>query len=375
MNPIDSGAISRNMIPSSLGLGAGGAADMQSHTQTGSFRGETVVPKDIASILKDAAEEITMGNSEKAEEKMFTDLKIGAEAPIQVQKIQEINEYLDAAKVFDDPKKLADLAKRMQSGGENPRELARQQTGDPTQQFMLLQYALVDGEAKGVSAAVLDDLRDALADLEMDAGPQIRAGLNTIGVAAQEADTAQGIASFQGTYRDVVLGDNSLAQTLKLVLERLGGPQGEDMAKGMQGLIKALGADLSAARPSTDSNRLHALVQDLYQLEVAATVLDNCRDLATRLDNKHGTSGVQPAVLMSDMISLTGEKWVGAPRFTALADKHGVREVDAQIAFHTGTKAMLRDLPPKVFPDADTRQSILGAVQNALDEAIDKEEG
>jgi type III secretion protein W len=374
MNPIDGSAVSRQITPQGLGAGLGDNSQLASQSQTGSFRGETVMPKDMASILKDAAEEITMGNSEQEEGKMFLDLDCKAEKPILVREIEEINAYLDEAKAFDDPKKMADLIKRMQSGQENPREMARQQSPDPAQQFMLLQYALVDGEAKGVSPAILDDLRDALSDLEMDAGPQIRAGLNTIGVAAEQSDSAQGIASFQGTYRDVVLGDNNLSQNFKLVVERLGGPQGEDLLMGMQGLIKALGADLSAARPSTDSNRLHALVQDLYQLEVASTVMDRCRDLATLLNTKHGTPGLQPTVLMSDMISVTGEKWVGAQRFTAMAEKQGVNEVGAQIAFHTATKGMLRDLPPKVFTDADTRQSILGAAQDALDAAIEKEE-
>lgn len=344
------------------------------HAQTGTYKGEQVTVKDAASALADAAEEISMHNSENVEKKTFDERECKAESPPDVQKIEDITAYLDAAKQFDDPKKLADLAKRMQSSQDHPGELARQQTSDPTQQFMLLQYALVEGERAGAHPAGLNDIRDALTDLEMNAGPQIRAGLNTIGVAAGQSDSAQGIATFQGTYRDVVLGDNSLAQTLNLVLERLGGPQGEDLAKGLLGMITALGADLSATRPSTDGNRLHALVQDLYQLEVTVTVMDNCRDLAAGLATKYATPGVQPMTMMRDMIAVTGEKWVSAPRFTAMADKQGVHSVGAQIAFHMAIKIMMRDLPPKVFSDLDSRQSILSAAQDALSAAIDKEE-
>jgi type III secretion protein W len=78
--------------------------------------------------------------------------------------------------------------------------------------------------------------------------------------------------------------------------------------------------------------------------------------------------------MMRDMIAVTGEKWVSAPRFTAMADKQGVHSVGAQIAFHMAIKIMMRDLPPKVFSDLDSRQSILSAAQDALSAAIDKEE-
>ena len=372
MNPIQGNSIAGQF--SQPGLGSGTANQMPMQADTGAYRGERVMVKDAASALADAAEEISMHNSEKVEEKTFDERECEAESPLDLQMIKDISAYLEAAKGFEDPQKLADLAKRMQSSQEHPGELARQETNDPAQQFMLLHYALVDGERAGVPAAGLEDIRDALADLEMQSGPQIRAGINTMGVAAGQSDSAQGIANFQGTYRDVVLGDDSLAQTLTLVLDRLGGPQGEDLAKGLRGMITALGADLSAARPSTDGNRLHALVQDLYQLEVAVTVMDSCRDLAARLATNHATPGVQPMTLMREMIAVTGEKWVGAPRFTAMADKQGVQSVGGQIAFHMATKLMLRDLPPKVFSDADSRQSVLSAVQDALDAAIDKEE-
>lgn len=372
MNRIEGTSISGQA--GQFGLGSGSARDSATQAQTGTFRGERVMVKDAASALADAAEEISMHNSENVEKKTFGERACKAESSIDIQKIEDISAYLDAAKCFDDPKKLADLAKRMQSGQEHPGELARQQTRDPAQQFMLLQYALVDGERAGAAAEGLNDIRDALAELEMNSGPQIRAGLNTMGVAAGQSDSAQGIATFQGTYRDVVLGDSSLSQTLKLVLDRLGGPQGEDLAKGLQGMIKALGSDLSAARPSIDGNRLHALVQDLYQLEVAVTVMDNCRELAAKLAQDHATPGLQPMALMHEMIAVTGEKWVSAPRFTGMAEKQGVRAVDAQITFHMATKVMLRELPPKVFSDPDSRQSILSAAQDALDAAIDKEE-
>lgn len=357
-------------------MGAGAAPAQPSPARTGQFRGEQVLVKETASVLADAAEEISLHHAEKVESKRFAQRECRADQQHSaLAQVEEIQRYLETVNAFDDPDKLAALVKRMQSSQSHPRELARQHARDPAHQYALLQHALQDGEAHGAPADALDELRDAIADLELAAGPQIRAGFASIGAASSFARTAREVQAFQATYQDVVLGDASLSQTLRLAVDRLGGADGENLARGLQGLILALGTDLAAARPSTDAARLQALIQDLYQLEVAATVLDNCRNLAATLAEKHATTGVRPVELMKELISVSGEKWVGATRFTGLAERMGVRDTGAQIAFFTGLKFMVKDLPVKVFSDADSRQTVINASQEALDAAIDKEEG
>ena len=48
--------------------------------------------------------------------------------------------------------------------------------------------------------------------------------------------------------------------------------------------------------------------------------------------------------------------------------------MEAQIHFLTGLKVLMRDMPVKVFVDADQRQTIFQAAQDALDAAIDRED-
>lgn len=350
---------------------AGALAQQGAQARTGTLGGEQVMVKDASSMLADGAEELSLHHSEKVEAKEFAEREVESDKPVEMMLIQDINAYLDAAKQFEDPEQLAQLAKRMQMSQENPRELARRESREPADQYVLLQFALQDAQKGGAGEEVIERLQEAIADLEMEAGPQIRAGLNSIGAASEFGKTREEVAAFQSTYRDVVLGDNSLSQTLKLALERMGGG---DLQRGLQGLIKGLGADLAAARPSTDPTRMQALVQDLYQLEVAATVLEGCNDLSVSLREKHGSGGVKPDELMKELVAVTGERWVGANRFTSLADRFSLTDVGAQIAFHSGTKAMMREMPVKVFPDPETRQSVLDASQGALDQAIEREE-
>ena len=342
--------------------------------QTGNLRGEVVHVKDVGDMLADAAEEISVLISQKDEVKKHGERSIASDTSEQIMKLEEINAYLDLMGTFSDPKKLAELAKRMQSSDENPRELARQQSRDPAMQYVLLQYALAEGDKAGIPQAALERLQDAIADLEMQHGPEIRAGINTAGVAASSSSSPAEREIFQGTYRDVVLGQSSMSQTLKTVFDRFANEGPKQIGVQLGNLIKALGADLSAARPSQDSNRLQALVQDMYQLEVAVTVLDRCSDLAVQIQGKFSQSNVEPMEMMKALVAVTGEKWVGATRFTAMEQQHRLPEVLAQIAFHSTIKDVLKQIPPAIFNDADTRQSVLNASQEALDMAIDKED-
>ncbi|WP_298208961.1 type III secretion system gatekeeper subunit SctW [Acidovorax sp.] len=346
------------------GLQGGGQAP------TGQYAGQQVQVDDGLSVLTDAAEEISLHHSEKAETKHAAERKKEAARPMDLMSPEAIIAYLDAANAHEDPEQLAQLAKRMLSGQGDPAAQAKQAFSGPTEQFMALQYALHQGERDGASAEVLDALREALDDLEMEHGPRMRADVNTIGSAKEGAQGRADVEHFQAAYRDVVLGNPSLAGTLKLALERFGSG---DFAAGLARLIQALGQDLAAARPSADPARLQSLVQDLYHLGVAATVLDASRELHARISEQHGALTGTPVVLMQDLVGISAEKWVSGTRFTALADKFGAKGVEAQIHFLTGLKMLTREMPVKVFVDADQRQTVFQAVQDALDAAIDKE--
>ena len=325
--------------------------------QTGTLLGEKAV--DISgeiSSLGDAAEEISLHMAEKSEDKHHAERKVKSERPPQLLQPAEIVEMLEQAR---DPDAQAKLD-----------ALAAESFGDVSKQYLALQYALRQGERENASAELLESLRDALADLEIESGPQIRAGLNTLRTAGEFAQDAQGVEAFQNTYRDIVLGENTLGKTLDLALQRFGG---KDVARGLAQLVAALGQDLASARPSTEPSKLQALTADLYHLQVAVTVLEGCGELSARLKDD-GLGAVDSERLMRDLVGITGEKWLSDSRFTTLATQHRVASVEGRIVFLTGVKTMLRELPVQVFPDPDARQSVLNAVQGALDIAIDEED-
>ncbi|QVQ24869.1 type III secretion system gatekeeper subunit SctW [Achromobacter deleyi] len=364
MNRIEAG------LPSSAFSSTTSHADVQhGQQQVGTMLGQTAVAVAGEFSLADSAEELSLHMAEKTEDKHHAERKMRGDAPLQMLSTEAILAYLAGTHDADAQEKLVELARFLLSGKGDPRQAAGRAFGDVSQQYLGLQYALRQGERDGAPEEVLDGLREALADLELESGPQIRAGLNTVNAASAYAEDSRGVADFQRTYRDVVLGESSLAKTLALALERFGG---KDIARGLTQLIQALGQDLAAARPSTNPDRLQSLMQDLYQLGTAVTVLDGCAELAAKLGRDQGTAIVSER-LMQDLVNVSNEKWVSEARFSGLAGSHGVATVEGRIAFLGGVRAVLKDLPVQVFADADTRQSVLNAAQQALDAAIDEE--
>lgn len=227
--------------------------------------------------------------AEKIEDKELGDRRLEADLHSQGLSSEEIAAFLQESHAFDDAGQLAACIARLLSGREPPGRLAREFSGEPAQQFVLLQHALQQGRSAEADEQTLAEIQEACASLAMEHGAAIQAGLNTCRAAGAHASDRAGVERFQGVYRDVVLGDASLAGVLKTLLERLDNPDGPAFSRGLRALIRALGDDLGAQRPSADACRLQALVSDLYHLQVTSTVLDHCNQLCATLAGRSAT--------------------------------------------------------------------------------------
>jgi len=346
-------------------------AQGESQAAPGQFAGHQVRVDGVDSMLADAAEEISLHHAETVEFKHSAERRKEGRRMLATLSTEAILAYMDAAQACDEAEQLAQLARRMLSGHGDPARIAREAFGEPTSQFMALHYALLQGEREAAASELLEELREVLQDLEMLHGPAIRADINTLGTAAQAGATRRDIARFQADYRDAVLGEASLAGTLKLALERFGE---QEFSVGLQRLIQALGQDIAATQPSCAPARLQTLLSDLFQLGVVASVLDGCKSLQTMLMEKYALAGMPPAELVRGLVDLSAEKWPSAQRFTSLSERCGVRAAEPQVHFLTGIKGLLRDMPQRVFVSPDQRDSVFKAAQDALDAAIDREE-
>lgn len=319
--------------------------------------------------LAESAEEISFHMAHRIEDKIHSERKVRGERVAADITIESILAHLNSAAESDIQARLDALAEAILSGRTDPRSAIASFSENLTHQYLALHYVIQKGRRERAPEPLLAEIADARAELEELHGPAIRAELNTIDAASAYARDASDIRQFQRTYEDVVLGDATLAKTLSLALSRFGGKR---VADGLRGLIQALGLDLAAARPSVSKERIHAILKDMYHLEVAVTVLDGCRELGTRLTDSVRAS-FNAERLMQQVVNLLNDKWISVSSLTALAQDQGVETIPDRVAFLAGVRSVLKDLPLQVFPDDEVRAGVLETAQYALDAAIDEE--
>ncbi|AIV05150.1 MULTISPECIES: TyeA family type III secretion system gatekeeper subunit [Vibrio] len=78
--------------------------------------------------------------------------------------------------------------------------------------------------------------------------------------------------------------------------------------------------------------------------------------------------------LMSDVIALVEQRWVGSEEIWNLANAMELESTERKISFFRELHKLVRHIPIDVFNDEEQRQNLIQAVQKALDEAIDLEE-
>jgi len=349
------------------GLEKSGKADVE----VGRYRNEQAVVVQGPSVLGSSAEEISMQFSSRAEKKKADRLEVRAEPRALRMTPEEIQAFLTGTKAFNDPAALVALARRMLAGNMSPLQLARQASTDVSQQYLLLQFALQQAELDGAPEARRSAIMDALADLDAEAGGAIRAGLAAIDAASRWAETPGEVRTLTQTYRDVALGAASLAETLKLALARFGS---QDFASGLKFLLSALGNDLASLRPSNDPVRLRTLVQDIYQLEVFNTLLNRANVMADALGRRYSGVSVDGITFMQQLVSMTSDKWISAARFMSLCEHYRLGLQAARINLLTEAWRMLSEMPVKIYSDEETRNAVLAAGRDAMDEAIADEE-
>ncbi|CAE6896019.1 MAG: TyeA family type III secretion system gatekeeper subunit [Pseudomonadota bacterium] len=78
--------------------------------------------------------------------------------------------------------------------------------------------------------------------------------------------------------------------------------------------------------------------------------------------------------LMSDVIALVEQRWVGSTEIWNLVNAMELASTERKISFFRELHKLIRHIPIDVFNDEEQRQNLIQAVQKALDEAIDLEE-
>lgn len=363
--------------------------------------------------LTDAAEELGFAQEERAEDKKLDDFELASPRMDTLRRVTEIEALLRTLEKGGSENDVASFAQRLiDIAGQRLSLLTsvRNFSHDPTRQYLVLAHAYQMARANGSSADVVEALRDAVDRLNELHGPTIRADINTVAEASAFSPEQAAADMFRSTYRDAVLGQTSFSATLTLVLERFG----DELERGVDLLRKALGSDLASIRPSSEPERLHAILQDLYQLSAAVAVLQRCRTTVEWLKRSYPALDLKPLMLMADLVRFTAEQWIESHYVLRLIQKYGLDIIDqkpnlaavesdneskqpdgdeadkeadddeadefhddepkAQILFLNGVLDILRSLPTKLFSGDEQRLQSIAAVQQLMDGLLLTEE-
>lgn len=206
--------------------------------------------------------------------------------------------------------------------------------------------------------------------LEAEAGPEIQAGYNIIAV---ETGEVGGVETGREMYNRVVIGYKDISMMLDELLSRYGE---NDLGENIAFLRKAVGADLSAATPSTDKMELETMNNDLYQLRVLGNFIN---EFAADLGAVRERNAMHPLPLaavntLKLFCKVKNERLILLDPLKSILGLGGRSSATYDVRALTLACKLAHELPNKLFNSEDARQLLLAAGQKMLDAAIDLEE-
>jgi type III secretion protein W len=357
----------------------GGQAEETLQDARGTWQGETieVAPRDVASLLADAREELTFAHSEEMEVKEIKERKVEEEETYG----ERVNEIEGAWKMLEeqlpdlDLNALRELFEELVGTDASEEEIARkvnERFRDPTHAD-----AALDGLEKALRAAGDTELADRVANVRerfrAENGPAIRAGLNvTRAVMEVAAGDRAAAGELRDLYRATVFNSPGPGGLYRGIVGQFGI---EGFAERMRFLTRAAGDDLAAAGPSVDPAQLQELIRDLSALRVLDTVHERCGTLAARLERQNGMT-VAPTDLLQHLLPFTEETVNGPSKPLALPEKLGLpaSPLEGSITLLREAREVMAMMPVAIFRDMDARAAVLRGMQEAMDIMIEREE-
>lgn len=359
------------------GQGLQRTGDPEARGAEGDYHGGKVVHRiDVQSLVAEAAEEISLSFSEKAE-KTLSKRKIAPGPGVKTRAVERAREYLDRLPDLEKAEKLQEFLDRLKSRREwNLPGILREARSffrDVSHRYGGLSFAREMLQAEEGFEALRDGIGKALETLEAERGPEIRAGLNVSGVAREYSESGlSGIQRLRDFYRDTVLAYESLDGAYRTVVETYGNT---DLPRAVAFLIKAAGVELQSLGPSISKTELKRIVDELYQLEALGNLHTGCGDLMERMRSRFGE---RPAgggrELLGLLMGLVRDPRPGSDRVAAVVRSLGIAGIEARIGFLRELRTLVWEVPPKACGDGGARERLLEGVEAALDSEVRREE-
>ena len=203
----------------------------------------------------------------------------------------------------------------------------------------------------------------------------IKSGINISEAAAREAEES-GLSNTRELREthvkllDHVQDHSTLSQAYTVLAETHGE---ENFLTSVQVQQKLLSTDLLSFNPSTSSERLKAVIDDLAELKVLVGLHDGCLETEEQAKRIFPAIEFNEHVLMPQLLNIVDQQWVTEADFSKLPELLNATDLEAQIFVMNKVDALVRDLPEEIFSNIETKQNMQAAVMEAMDSFVEQE--
>jgi type III secretion protein W len=352
------------------------AADVANVPQTakevGSLAGFQVrLADDPLSTLMDSAEELTFG-VDNTKELALKERKLKDGGNSLIERVKLHQELMDQSWRQKDAELLYVFLRNNRSAQTALARVREWAGGDSSEAWAFLRKAAEDLR-KDAPAAALEAINEAIAQLEREEGPSIRAGI--LGAVEGAAHPELGDAPAQGAaYRHVACDLYDKPEDMfDFIVEKYGM---EHFDAGLDFLMRALASDLAVDEPSHGMAHLEAVGAGLGQ----ARILNGAHALVGRLldrwENVHEIKDCAhtPMSLLKEMLRLKQDRYLSASSLGPLLEGAKAPDIEREVLFAQELLATSRSLSPLFFDGLENRMKFIDAVQETVDNAVARED-
>ncbi|MBO4318207.1 MAG: type III secretion system gatekeeper subunit SctW [Mailhella sp.] len=339
----------------------------------GSFLGNAVqVAPTPAELLADAAEELSFSADttddfeleerkvkDKSDQAMAERVKLYQELMHQAGKSEQMSSLRDSLRTREDSRRALDKA--------------REYFPDPSDAWAALLDIREQLRNEGVDPEILQDIDDAVSDLERQEGPAIRAGVQGA-LSAKGFEDLGSVDGMRDLYRETVCSFTSVNEVFEHVQQKYG----EDFDRSMDFLFAALSADIASDQPSMGISHLESVYGSLGKVRLTQSAYRLCSSMLDRWENVHGVKpqegGLTSMELLKTIINFKDIRFLGGMHIDPLLQKAHAPDIEHEVLFLQELMNTSRDFPSELFDGDQGRMKVLDAVQEAVDKAIERED-
>ena len=354
--------------------GAQGAMGNASGTEaaSGSFMGRAAsVLSSPMSLLADAAEELTFAVDTTDEFELSEREEEDKALRAQQERVQLYKDMMHQAGKSEELNQLADHLQNAKTKSDAMRQV-RERFPDSSDAYAALDYVLEEMKKKGASPESLQAVRDARDALLEEEGPAVRAGIQAMLSAQGYVDLDDG-AALRGLYRQAVCDFSSVNEMFDHILDKYGQ---DKFDQAVDFLARTLGSDLSADVPSMGKPHLESVNANLGLLRLLQSAHAQSSRVMDRWQNVHGVENcpLDARALLGRVLAMRGENFLNAGHFERVANEARPPDIEREVLFLQELMQMVRTLPTQLFDGHSGHMKVLDAVQDAVDNAIERED-